>query len=51
MISSMWFSLDSVFRWWILGWEGKPINTERLITEPFIGIHMGNEGDHRNLKE
>ena len=40
-----------LFRWWILGWEGKPIDTERLITEPFVGIHMGNEGEHRYLKE
>ena len=27
-----------LFRWWILGWEGKPIDTERLIMEPFVGI-------------
>ena len=30
-----------LFRWWILGWEGKPIDTERLITEPFVGISHG----------
>jgi len=25
-----------LFRCWILGWEGKPVDTERLIVEPFI---------------
>ena len=33
--------MRELFRWWILGWESKPIPTERIIAEPFVGINVG----------